>query len=601
MYIIGTAGHVDHGKTTLVKALTGVDTDRLPEEKRRALTIELGFASYIDDEGQRIGVVDVPGHERFIRNMASGTWALDCALLTVAADDGWMCQSEDHLHILRGMGVQNVIVVVTKCDTGTEERRSEVASSALLHCKAVLGHEPPVVQVSAEMGNGLDILKRTIAQSLKAYHRKQSPTCLYIDRSFVLAGIGPVVTGSLRGGSLSVGNDLHLLPSGKRARIRSLQSFGSPTTTVKEGTRTAIGLQGVDKEDLEKGMCLTREPALFSTGKSAVAILESPILGQPLEMKNHITLDIAWGTSHDTCTIHHLAHGSDIQDRSFSLVRIICHGTPVWYWNQPFICMLPGGSTVVSYGRILSTDRLDKVQLKRMNGLFSVSSDLPSVITSQEHLRLAIRGYAHLPDEGSKSMKIGQHLHIAFDGWFIREELAQNLMAHIIELAKRGQGVPLETAKQGAYPPQLIASLIGHMVKDNQLSLDCGILRTRTGKAISISPAAEQLYRIIFDCGQTGYPVKQLQKEEKDLLGILLHAKQVVMVESTFVYPTVTYRKMIDLVLKDRSIGDLFSIADAKRYLSLSRKYMIPLLNRMEYDGLIERVGDQRKVLKTML
>jgi selenocysteine-specific elongation factor len=244
-FILATAGHVDHGKSALVKALTGTDPDRLPEEKTRGITIDLGFA-HLDlitaaGESLRIGIVDVPGHEDFVRNMIAGIGAIDLALLVVAADDGWMPQTEEHLQILLYLGVNRAVVVLTKSDLGATEAIAEDIRAQLRD--TVFSHSP-IVSTSVRTNQGLEQLKQALAaqfSEMQPQHDVGKPR-LFVDRAFSLRGIGTVVTGTLLGGKVIRGDKVFVQPKKLEARIRSLQSHGADQEMVSPGTRTAINL-----------------------------------------------------------------------------------------------------------------------------------------------------------------------------------------------------------------------------------------------------------------------------------------------------------------------------------------------------------------------
>ena len=220
--ILATAGHVDHGKTALVKALTGVDTDRLPEEKARGITIDLGFAR-LALPGFSVGVIDVPGHEDFIRNMIAGLGAIDLALLVVAADDGWMPQTEEHFQILNYLGIRHGVVAITKCDLGDPAR---IAADVREQLRGTSLSEMPIVETSARVTTGLDELKQTLGRVSAGIPppRDCGKPRLFVDRVFAVRGTGTVVTGTLTGGRLSRGKTISAQPQNLRARIRSIQS-----------------------------------------------------------------------------------------------------------------------------------------------------------------------------------------------------------------------------------------------------------------------------------------------------------------------------------------------------------------------------------------
>src|SRR5262245_56269248 len=250
-YIVATAGHVDHGKSALIKALTGTDPDRLPEEKARGITIELGFAhlelaSPETASPIHIGFIDVPGHEDFVKNMVAGVGAIDLALLIVAADDGWMPQTEEHLQILSYFGVRRAVVSLTKADLATDE--AAAVSEVRRHLEGSAFAEAPIVPTSVVTGRGLDALRSTLARVLSAAppSRDIGKPRLAVDRVFTLPGAGTIVTGTLVGGRLQRGQAVVIQPGGQPTRIRRIQSHGRDVEISVPGTRTALNLADVD-------------------------------------------------------------------------------------------------------------------------------------------------------------------------------------------------------------------------------------------------------------------------------------------------------------------------------------------------------------------
>ena len=268
---IGTAGHIDHGKTWLVRALTGKDTDRLPEERRRGISIDLGYAPLELPDGRRVSVVDVPGHERFVRTMVAGATGIDLFLLVVDAGEGPRPQTHEHLAILRLLGVERGVVAVTKADAvdaETLELAIEIARE--------LVPEAPVVGVSAKTGEGLDELRAALESVAAAAERTESerPTRLYVDRSFSLRGIGTVVTGTLRSGAISVGDELRLEPAGRSVRVRSVQVHDRDVERAEAGQRVALGLPGVERSDVVRGDALVERDAYRSSYRLDVELEE---------------------------------------------------------------------------------------------------------------------------------------------------------------------------------------------------------------------------------------------------------------------------------------------------------------------------------------
>src|SRR5216684_3670783 len=252
--ILGTAGHIDHGKTSLVKALTGIDCDRLPEEKARGITIDIGFAT-LDLGDFRLGIVDVPGHERFIKTMLAGATGIDLAVLVIAADDSIMPQTREHLEILRLLGLRHGVIALTKCDLVDETTREVVELEIRELAQGSFLAEAPIIRTSAHTGEGLDELKNAIGDVCRKIQDRPSRGWfrLAIDRSFIVQGHGTVVTGSVTSGSVKVGDEVEWLPRREKVRVRSLQNHDRPVEEVHRGQRAAINLAGVHHEDVIRG------------------------------------------------------------------------------------------------------------------------------------------------------------------------------------------------------------------------------------------------------------------------------------------------------------------------------------------------------------
>ncbi|HFQ95385.1 MAG TPA: selenocysteine-specific translation elongation factor, partial [Anaerolineae bacterium] len=260
MKVIATAGHVDHGKSTLIQALTGIDPDRLAEEKRRGMTIDLGFAWLTLPDGEPVGIVDVPGHIDFIKNMVAGVGAVDAALLVVAADEGVMPQTHEHLAVLDLLAVPRGVVALTKIDLVEEEGWLELVEEELREeLQGTTLAEAPIVPVSAYTGQGLDDLLLALQDALAQAppHPAEGPPRLFIDRAFSMAGFGTVVTGTLKEGVLQVGDEIVIEPGGLQARIRGLQSHKQRIETALPGSRVAVNLTGLHPSQLHRGQVLT--------------------------------------------------------------------------------------------------------------------------------------------------------------------------------------------------------------------------------------------------------------------------------------------------------------------------------------------------------
>jgi len=259
MHVVGTAGHVDHGKSSLVRALTGTDPDRLPEERERGMTLDLGFAHLDLGDGLEAGIVDVPGHERFVHNMLAGASGMELLLLVVALDDGAMAQTYEHLAILRYLNVRDTIVVATKADLLDAGARDEALARLRAALAGTIAEGAPTVAVSTRTGEGIANLRALIASALRGLPERDpsAPAYLPVDRAFVLPGVGTVVTGTLMQGSLRAGQSVRLVPAGTPARVRSLHVFGGARDEARGGTRVALNVAGIDRDAIARGDVVT--------------------------------------------------------------------------------------------------------------------------------------------------------------------------------------------------------------------------------------------------------------------------------------------------------------------------------------------------------
>jgi selenocysteine-specific elongation factor len=291
--IFGTAGHIDHGKTALIRALTGIDTDRLPEEKRRGITIDIGFAcldaQMPDGSPLRLSFVDVPGHARFVRNMLAGAGGIDAVLMVISAEEGVMPQTEEHLAICSLLGIERGLTVLTKADAVSEERLIETTQAVRRFISGTLLGGGPVIAVSACSGSGIEELRRELIRMAANIPKRRSDTVLRlpIDRAFVMKGFGTVVTGTLMGGSIRSGDELAILPGGRTTRVRGVQVHGRAEEAATAGSRAALNLTHVDAAEVRRGEMLVKPSSLHAVD---VVDVELSILQGALPLKHRARL-----------------------------------------------------------------------------------------------------------------------------------------------------------------------------------------------------------------------------------------------------------------------------------------------------------------------
>lgn len=296
--VLGTAGHIDHGKSSLICALTGTDPDRLAEEKQRGITIELGFAQLSLPGGRTMSVVDVPGHERFVRQMIQGATGIDVALLVIAADDGVMPQTREHVIVLETLGVSHCVVALTKCDLVDDEWLSMMEHDVSAYLAQTAYAQAPMVPVSSQTGQGLDELKQTLANVCEHISRAKTSTSvrLPVDRSFSIKGAGTVVTGTLWSGAIGTDDELEVLPGGKRWRVRSIQEHDAPVECAHAGNRVALNLNGAHTDDVTPGVFLATPGAFHMHDRFDCTVTYRDVaqLGKPLTSGTQVR--VAHGT-----------------------------------------------------------------------------------------------------------------------------------------------------------------------------------------------------------------------------------------------------------------------------------------------------------------
>ena len=319
--IIGTAGHIDHGKTTLVRALTGVDTDRLPEEKRRGITIELGFAPLVLDGIGTVGIVDVPGHEAFVRTMVAGATGIDVALLVIAADEGVMPQTREHLAILTLLGTRAGVVALTKCDLVDEEWLTLVTADVGESLRGTALENAPIVRTSAARATGLNELRAALGNAIRGLPARDARDTfrMPVDRAFSVRGTGTVVTGTVWQGTVTAGDAVVVQPKGKQVRVRRVQSHGSDIAQAYPGSRTALGLTGIDVVDLERGSWVCGDPHWPVTTRMRAEVAMLPEGDHPLRPREWIRLHL--GTADVGARV--VAGGGELQPGDHRPARII--------------------------------------------------------------------------------------------------------------------------------------------------------------------------------------------------------------------------------------------------------------------------------------
>jgi selenocysteine-specific elongation factor len=349
--ILGTAGHIDHGKTTLVKALTGVDCDRLPEEKARGITIDIGFAR-LDLGDYRIGIVDVPGHERFVKNMLAGATGIDVAVLVVSAKESVKPQTREHLEILRLLGIRHGVIAMTMCDLADADTRELVELEVRELVQGSFLAEAPMIQTAAISGMGIDKLREAITACCEKIKLSESKQWfrLPIDRSFSVAGHGTVVTGSVVSGTLKVGDEVDWLPSGQKVRVRSIQNHDQAAEEVHRGQRAAINLAGVHHSEVVRGQELATPGYLMPSRVVTVRLHCLASMRRPVKHRQPVRFHA--GTQETMGTVS-LLDCDTIEPGQWGLAQLFLEGDVTCTWGQPFVLRESSATETVGGGQVL--------------------------------------------------------------------------------------------------------------------------------------------------------------------------------------------------------------------------------------------------------
>lgn len=604
MYIVGTSGHIDHGKTSLIRALTGIDCDRLPEEKDREMTIDIGFASIEYPKFGTVSIIDVPGHERFIRNMVAGAWGVDLALLVIALDDGWMLQTEDHFRVLQLMGIERLIVVINKIDLGDEEMIEIVKEEVRDRLSLTRYAEADIAAVSARTGAGVAELKELILVNLRKLSKApdSDKPYLYIDRVFSPKGVGTVITGTLKNGIFRENETVTLLPLNREVKIKKIESHYKELQEGVPSQRTALNLTGVSQDELERGDIVCRPN--FFTGSDDILAWFRP-LDKKRKVRNNTWVEVLTGTDSSTGKLI-IINEAGVDESEFP-VRIHFDERSNFYPGQPFVLTNPGGYRIIGGGRVVlpdyHPDRHKKI-IKEHTSL--LKSFAPSEVLS---FSIAVNGglrrerlLSMLPSGKKAIERIIAELESAGDV-IIKGEMIfwKGFYSESIEKMKRiikGKLGPnlKEISDSSGVPFDTCSLLIKDIVAAETLVEKDG--RYFTADSITPDNLPESKKRILSDVLKSGGEGIELDKLKDDIMKKevkdLIKLDFLVSLDGNIIYHRDVYNEMKVKVLSLFDTRDKITVPEAKDAVELSRKYILPLLNRIESDGLIKRLGDFR-------
>lgn len=635
--IVGTAGHIDHGKSTLVWALTGKDPDRLPEEKRRGITIDLGFAD-LDLGDVRIGFVDVPGHERFVKNMLAGAHGIDVVALVIAADEGVMPQTREHFDICRLLGVRTGLIVITKIDLLEEELIPLVRGEAEELVAGSFLESAPVLSVSAKTGLGLDELRtalREVAAQVPAHSADLVPR-LPVDRAFTMKGFGPVVTGTLVSGEISEGDELELLPLGARVRARGLQVHGKSVRHASAGQRTAVNLGGIDTAAIARGMVLAPTARLRSTQILDVQLSVLPNAPRSLRSRARVRLHIH--AAEVLARIHVLEDGGQIAPGESGLVQLRLEAPVVAVSEERFIIRSYSPSHTAAGGTIL-----DPFAVKhRGKDLAQVRRQLRRLLGSDPAARISV--FVELAGDNGQRLadlaaRTGWNAEVLTqalaqakdtgaitdcDGVFMAPASCERLGRATVDLItahhKReplARGVARETLRERLFAhtaPEVFRSVLLRLEQEGAIVSERDVVRLRE-HSLELTGADAQLRERLagvyekaalappaLDEAMLSAGIANTQKAHgRKILQLLLDNGTLLRVQGDLFF----HRSALErLKLKVRDYGDQhepersIDVAAFKDLAEVSRKYAIPLLEFLDRERVTRRDGDRRRILK---
>ena len=618
MYVIGTAGHVDHGKSTLVKALTDIDPDRLPEEKEREMTVDLGFAWMTLPSGREVSIVDVPGHERFIKNMLAGVGAIDLALLIVAADESVMPQTREHLAILDLLRIRRGLVVITKTDLVDEELVELVKAEVedVLEDTAFAGCQ--MAAVSAYTGDGMDELKAAIdgilndTESRRDLGRPRLP----VDRCFTISGFGTVVTGTLIDGSVAVGQQIELAPSGTRARIRGLQSHKSRLDSATPGVRLALNLSGVSRDEVLRGEVLTNPGWLRPTRRFDANL--RMVKGAPHALKHNEGVTFHLFTSETTGRVR-LLDADRLQPGNEGWVQVLLD-EPIPMVKGDFFVLRSsedtlGGGQIADPNPTRRHRRFAPDVLERLTMLDAgASEDVIFTVADQMgpcDLR-TLSQRSNLADgevlerlgalvESGDVVALGemgtQNDAVVYSrrGWDILRNQAQiALQAYHNQYTLRRGAPPQELRSRLGVSQPVYLRAAARLADEGVVVDDDGLVRAPDHNVELTERQQADVATYLSELAGEPWSPPTDRHVEPELLAYLQEKGDVVKVNETVVFTTEAYEDMAGRIVAHLERNGSVTVAAAREIFGTSRKYVLPLLEYLDQQRVTRRVGDER-------
>jgi selenocysteine-specific elongation factor len=630
--IVGTAGHIDHGKTSLIKALTGVDADRLPEEKQRGITIDLGFAE-MEIGPSRIGFVDVPGHERFVKNMLAGASGIDVMLLVVAADEGVMPQTREHFEICRLLGVRQGIIAITKTDSSD----AETVDLASIYAAELTAGTPfenaPMVRVSSRTGSGISELRSMLANAAETVERRNNHlvTRLPIDRSFTIKGFGTVVTGTLASGEITVNSRLELMPGGRPVRIRGLQAYSEPTERAAVGQRIAANLAGVDHDQVIRGMELVEAGTLQPTQIIDAEIEMLATSPAPLRSRQRVRVHL--GTAEILARVQVLSdETTEIIPGRTDLLQLRLETLAVAVPGQRFIIRsyspqvtIAGGTVIDNLAARHRRKDLGRVRHELLGRSSALDDPIRTVALIVEHSERtgisrsnlqAACALANNVFQGAVERNLASRSIVDADGIYLSEyyfaQIEHDVQEFLAAFHRKNpleRGISREALMSGSLPylhPNIGVAVIRRLSDQRRVAVQNDLMRLSTHSSQMAPDEAAFTQGILSLLEAAGLEVPRIadavQAERKSLsperaaklLRLVVDSRRIVKVTDEFYFAAASIERTIEAL---RTRGGDIDVAAFKEMTGVSRKYAIPLLEYFDRTHVTARVGDKRVIL----
>ncbi len=628
--IIGTAGHIDHGKSTLIEALTGTHPDRLEEEKRRGITIDLGFA-FLEESGVRFGFVDVPGHERFIKNMLAGASGIDLVLLVIAADEGIRPQTREHFEICRLLGVQRGVIALTKSDLADADTLGLVRLEAEEFVKGSFLAGAPILPVSAKTGAGITELKTALVQAARDSGARDTERYfrLPIDRSFPVKGFGTVVTGTAISGQVAAGEEVELLPAHQVLRVRGLHCGGKATERVQAGQRSAVNLSGIEHTAIERGMVIA-SPGRFRATRRVDVRLE--LLPTAPKLRHRAQVHFHAGTAETIAEVY-LHEGASILPGTSAFAHFKLQDEIVLERGDRFIVRQFSPVMTIGGGAIL--DPLARRPARKDTGRVAYLATLEKDTREEILAALAERNILGVPLQEvvartgwlesevhavaedlarTKQVRIVALVPLLVLSEKVFTDIREKLLARMERFHKENPLLPgiaredLRASLGKRVRPESFRTALEALVQEKKLALQAELVK-KPGAEITLTPeeerAKQQIEQAFAKAGLAAPSAKEVfallaieKAHAGKLLQILLREKALVRISPELIFHAAALHRLPAL-LRDykKTKGERIGVPAFKELTGITRKHAIPLLEYLDRQRLTRRAGDERVII----